>query len=305
MSNITTHQHGAIVAQSEEDVIRVLQNSLYPGAQIGSVQLVLDYCRAAKLDPMQKPVHLVPMWDSKSGSMRDVVMPGVNLHRTNATRTNRLMGVSEPEFGPMIDEKIGGVQVSYPEWCRVTVKRLMDNGAVAEFTALEYWIENYAVKGGKEKSVAPNAMWQRRVRGQLAKCTEAQALRKAFPESCAAPTAEEMEGKSIHQEIDITPKSNASAITQDWVAVAAACETVEDVNAVWQSGLQEIKAANDMGLYNAFKAAIAARGNELKAAASAQQKPPQTGTINADTGEIDFGDNSDFLAGMDRVEAAQ
>lgn len=294
MSNITTHQQGAVVAQTEDDVIRVLQNSLYPGAQIGSVQLVLDYCRAAKLDPMQKPVHIVPMWDSKSGGMRDVVMPGVNLHRTNATRTGRLMGVSEPEFGPMIDEKLGGVDVRYPEWCRVTVKRLLDNGAVAEFVAVEYWIENYAIKGGKEKSVAPNAMWQRRVRGQLAKCTEAQALRKAFPESCAAPTAEEMEGKSIQAEIDITPKGNASAITQDWVAIAAACSTTEEVAAVWQSGLQEIKSANDMGLYNAFKAAIAARGNELKEAARTVEDAPVVAV-----------DHSDFTDALDAADGAQ
>ena len=26
-----------------------------------SIKMVLDYCKAAKLDPMQKPVHIVPM----------------------------------------------------------------------------------------------------------------------------------------------------------------------------------------------------------------------------------------------------
>jgi phage recombination protein Bet len=87
MNALTTQQTGSITAQTEEDLIRVLQNSLYPGASIGSVQMVLGYCQAAGLDPMQKPVHLVPMWDGKAKQMRDVVMPGVNLYRTQASRT--------------------------------------------------------------------------------------------------------------------------------------------------------------------------------------------------------------------------
>lgn len=40
-------------------------------------------------------------------------------------------------------------------------------------------------------------MWQKRPYGQIAKCAEAQALRKAFPEVGSAPTADEMEGKQF------------------------------------------------------------------------------------------------------------
>jgi len=267
MSNITAQQGGAVVAQTEDELIRVLQNSLYPGAQIGSVQMVLGYCQAAGLDPMQKPVHIVPMWDAKSGSMRDVVMPGVNLYRTQASRTGKFAGMSEPEYGPMIEETLGGAYIKYPEWCRVRVQKMMDNGAIAEFTAIEYWIENYAIKGGKEKSIAPNAMWTKRPRGQLAKCAEAQALRKAFPEVGSQPTAEEMEGKYIGAEVDITPTPQLS---QDWIAAADACATTEEVTAVWQAGIKEIQAAGDKGLYDRFKAAVGTRGAELKAAEAAR-----------------------------------
>lgn len=183
---------------SEGELIKVLGASLYPGASADAIKMVLGYCKASGLDPMQKPVHIVPMWDNKSKVMRDVVMPGIGLYRTQAARTG-CAGVSEPEFGPDVTETIGGQQITFPAWCRVTVKRRLVTGEVVEFTAKELWRENYAVKGGQEKSIAPNAMWTKRPYGQIAKCAEAQALRKAFPEIGSEPTADEMMGKVLHE----------------------------------------------------------------------------------------------------------
>ncbi len=194
---VTKHAHSAMpaLAMSEEELIGVLTNSLYPGAASGSIKLVIGYCKAAGLDPMQKPVHIVPMWDNKAKQMRDVVMPGIGLYRTQAARSGEYAGVTEPEFGDDVTESVGGVQITYPKWCRVTVKRLLPNGTIVEFTAREFWKENYATKG--KDSAAPNAMWLRRPYAQLAKCAEAQALRKAFPEFGAQPTADEMEGREL------------------------------------------------------------------------------------------------------------
>lgn len=193
------------LSMNETEICKVLQTSLYPGAAMDSIKMVLGYCKAAGLDPMQKPVHIVPMWDSKSNSMRDVIMPGINLYRTQAARSGECAGVTEPEFGEEITETIGGVTVVYPKWCRVTVKRRLPSGEIVEFTAKELWKENYAVKGGKEKSIAPNSMWMKRPSGQIAKCAQAQAFRMAFPEMAGAYTAEEMEGKELGGERDITP----------------------------------------------------------------------------------------------------
>jgi phage recombination protein Bet len=195
-------QAGAPALQmNEHDLMNVLRNSLYPGAADESIKLVVGYCKASGLDPMQKPVHIVPMWDSDARVTRDVVMPGIGLYRTQAARSGQFAGVSEPEFGPDVAENIGGVQITYPAWCRVTVRRQLPSGQIAEFVAVERWKENYAIKGGKERSIAPNSMWSRRPYAQLAKCAEAQALRKAFPEVGAAPTAEEMEGRVIEAEV--------------------------------------------------------------------------------------------------------
>lgn len=200
MSNIATIPRSGTAlttAEHQAAVWSALQSSIYPGASDASISLVLDYCAAAGLDPMQKPVHIVPMWDNKSRQMRDVVMPGIGLYRVQAARSGQFAGMSEPVFGPMVTELVGSREVTFPEWCKVTVYRQLASGHIAEFTAVEYWIENYAIKGGKEQDQSPNAMWSKRVRGQLAKCAQAQALRMAFPEIGSQPTAEEMEGKAI------------------------------------------------------------------------------------------------------------
>lgn len=231
MSNIAVQQQGGIVPQTEDELILVLQNSLYPGAQMGSVRMVLGYCQAAGLDPMQKPVHIVPMWDKNSRSMRDVVMPGISLYRTQAARTNEHVGTDEPVFGPIVSLDLGGATVQVPEWCSVTVWRLKQ-GVRCAFVATEYWIENYATAG--KDSSAPNTMWKKRSRGQIAKCAEAQALRKGFPEVGSAPTAEEMEGKYMGGEVDITPeapppKQVASAL------IECSVEHFENNKAAWRA----------------------------------------------------------------------
>lgn len=262
------------LAMNEAELINVLQCSLYPGAALESIKMVLSYCRASGLDPMQKPVHIVPMWDSKAGANRDVIMPGVNLYRTQAARSGAFAGMSEPEFGPDITKKIGGIDTTFPEWCRVTVKRVLSGGIIAEFTAREYWIENYAIKGGKEKSPVPNAMWTKRPRGQIAKCATAQALRIAFPEIASQLTAEEMEGKPM---MDMSLADEAvSELGTIWIASAKAANDEVALTKVWTEGLKAFKAANDLPAYNAFKSAVEMRGKEIK------NKPVDDNVVDVD-----------------------
>ncbi len=183
----------------DEPTWNALKNSIYPGAKDDSVIMAVSYCRARQLDPLMKPVHLVPMSvkDALTGKyeMRDVVMPGVGLYRIQADRSGNYAGAQEPEFGPDLTQTFNGIEITFPQWCKYTLSKLMPNGTIVEFSAKEYWLENYATAG--RDTQAPNAMWKKRPYGQLAKCAEAQALRKGWPEIGQQPTAEEMEGKSL------------------------------------------------------------------------------------------------------------
>lgn len=196
-------------AVDQKQLMAILGDSIYPGAKPESVAMVISYCAATGLDPLLKPVHIVPM-SVKQGNnyvWRDVIMQGIAQYRIQASRTGQYLGKSEPEFGPAHTGEFAGgkVKVTYPAWCKVTVRRLV-GGQVAEFTATEFWTENYAT--AKRDTDAPNAMWSKRPFGQLAKCAEAQALRMAFPELIGGThTAEEMEGKEIDATAlrDVTP----------------------------------------------------------------------------------------------------
>jgi len=173
-------------------------------------------------------VHLVPMSVKKPGGgrdeyeWRDVVMPGIGLYRVQAARTGQLAGIDEPVFGPEV-ERFG---IRFPEWCKVTVYR-STGGQRVPFTACEFWIENYATQ--KRDTDVPNAMWKRRPRGQIAKCAEAQALRKAFPELGAQPTADETL-VDVEDVIDIPPSpAQAPAVARKPKASSKPQDDVIDV----------------------------------------------------------------------------
>ncbi|MEO6710808.1 MAG: phage recombination protein Bet [Planctomycetota bacterium] len=297
MNQIVKHEPSAL-ALPEAEMLQVLGSSLYPGASPASIKMVLGYCRAAGLDPMQKPVHIVPMWDSKAGQMRDVIMPGINSYRTSAARSGAFAGMSEPEFGEDVDGEIGGVRITYPRWCRVTAMRRLPTGEIASFTAIEYWLENYAPKGGKEKSVAPNAMWMKRTRGQLAKCAQAQALRIAFPELASPLTAEEMEGKSLDAAGEIIEQPQPCPPELLKQAQEAADKGREAFAAFWKTGTNG-ETRNQIGPHLAdLKARTDAAD---KALAEAAAKPTE------EAAEPDAAPAADdeFVAAMEAAESRE
>lgn len=174
--------------------LQTLKESIYPDASDKEISMVYNYCKSLKLDPLTKPVHLVPVSKRVNGQFvkQTTVMPSINLYRTIAHRSGNYAGKDEPEFGPEIE--VDGIKC--PEWCKVTVYRII-NGQRCAFTAKEYFLENVAT-ANYQGSKKMNQMWSTRPRGQISKCAEAQALRQAFGlDMLGLPTAEEMVGKML------------------------------------------------------------------------------------------------------------
>ena len=212
---------------------RTLIDSVFPSAKTpDGVILALSYCQARGLDVFKRPVHVVPMWSSALKRSVETVWPGIAEVRTTAMRTGEYAGIAPVEYGPTITKTFTGsvrdrndrettktVEVSFPEWAQVSVFRIIGGHRVEFAGPKVYWLETYST--ASPRSELPNDRWVRAPFGQIEKCAEAAALRRAFPEEASSYTAEEMEGKVL--ESDAPPAAVAAE-----EAVASKAKTIAD-----------------------------------------------------------------------------
>lgn len=216
---------------------QILTDQTFPSAKTAAaVHMALTYCKVRGMDIFKRPVHIVPMWSAVLGRMVETIWPGIAELRTTASRTGAYAGISEAEYGPTInrtfeqkftDERTGNESVkkfpvAFPEWCSLKVYKMV-LGQPREFHARVYWLESYAV--ASRFGDCPNEMWRKRPFGQLEKCTEAAALRRAFPEEIGNElTSEEMSGKVIDHDSEdqisrmVTDRSEAGGEQRKRVA---------------------------------------------------------------------------------------
>jgi phage recombination protein Bet len=149
-------------------------------------ELFLYTARRTGLDPLARQLYAV----KRSGKM--AIQTGIDGYRLIADRTGKLAGISDP-----IHTEAEGAK--YPLTASVTVRKLLEGGIIADFTATARWGEYNA--GGP--------MWQKMPYLMLGKCAEALALRKAFPADLSGVyTSEEMQqadsaaqGEAVYAEV--------------------------------------------------------------------------------------------------------
>ncbi|SMB89138.1 phage recombination protein Bet [Deinococcus hopiensis] len=149
--------------------IALIRNMLAPETNDQEFQLYMEVARALGLSPLQRQIHAVMRWDAASKRKKMVIQTGIDGYRLIAARTGAHVGTTDAVYGPTNKD-------GYPAWAQVTVKKLV-HGHIAEYPATAFWDEY--VQTTKENK--PNSMWASRPKGQLSKCAEALALRKAFP----------------------------------------------------------------------------------------------------------------------------
>jgi phage recombination protein Bet len=143
----------------------------------------MEVAKQHGLNPFMKQIYPIARWnntkDPKTGEWKKVKkithQTSIDGFRAIADDTKQYAGSSAPIFS---DDLVDG---KYPEWCKISVRKIID-GNIFEVGAIAYWNEfkqDFYDKNTKLTTLGN--MWAKMPRHMLAKCTEALALRKAFP----------------------------------------------------------------------------------------------------------------------------
>ena len=161
---------GTDFTREELDLIK---STVAPKLTDPEFKLFLYMARARGLNPIKKQIYAIKRWDSEQGREVMTIQTSIDGFRVIGERT----GCYSPGREPKYCEREDGVLISATAY---VMKRTAD-GTWHEVAATAFWDEYKQTKKGGDLT----SFWRRMPRGQLAKCAEALAIRKAFPDDTA------------------------------------------------------------------------------------------------------------------------
>lgn len=177
------HQSLAVAPKYSSEQVKLLADTIARGCDEAELKLFLEIAKLKRLNPFDGQIRPVKRWNSDLGREAMVIQVGIDGYRSTASRTEELAGIDDAVFDSEDHPQ--------PKWAKVTVYR-WSHGEKIPYTATARWSEYVQ----KKKDGSPNSMWSRMPYLMLAKCAEALALRKAFPDELAGMYTEEEMGQA-------------------------------------------------------------------------------------------------------------
>jgi phage recombination protein Bet len=182
MAAIANYQ--ADVEGEWEGKLDLIKRTVASGATRDELELFLYHAKRAGLDPLARQIYFV----KRKG--KGTIQVGIDGLRLIADRTGLYAGNDDAEFDSDAEGR--------PQRATVVVYKMV-HGQRCPFSATARWEEYFP---GEEQGF----QWKKMPHVMLAKCAEAQALRKAFPM--------EMSGLYVHEEMEQASSDNQHHATR-------------------------------------------------------------------------------------------
>jgi phage recombination protein Bet len=179
-------------AAFSDEQVSLIKRTIAKGATDDELKLFMGQCQRTGLDPFSRQIYCIQResWDKKSGGMVATMATQTSIDgfRVIAERSGKYAGQVGPywcgEDGIWVD---AWLQQSFPVAAKVGILR-------HDFKEPLWGIATFLSYAAKKKDGEIMGLWAKMPDVMIAKCAEANALRKAFPNDLSGLyTAEEMQ----------------------------------------------------------------------------------------------------------------